>query len=589
MTEPKHSITLKGIPVSEGIVIQKAFVLKGTTEDDDFLNLKREISDVEVEEEVRRLTDAFQKSDHDLAQLEKRLSSTYTKESTMILTAHQLMLQEFYGAIEQKIRKERCSAEYAVISEIQSAQEQLKNRSKLKEEFRYGGDFQDLKSRLMMHLQGKKSPFVKEIEEEVILIAEDLTPEQTLSLDLSKVKAIATDFGGPTSHTAIVAKTHKIPAVIGLTVITQEAHTGDLVVLDGKEGHVIIHPGKKTRNRYTRKQSEERREEADLLIFSQLPVETLDGQKVSLFANIESPDEIPLALERGSRGIGLYRTEFLFNEGIPSEQTHFDAYWKALKYLKDKPLTIRTLDMGGDKFVNESGAHRESNPFLGCRSIRLCLRERPNLFLDQLRAVLRISAESSHVRLMFPMISSISELDEVLAHLESVKEEFREKGVAFNEHLKVGIMVEIPSAAIMADNLAKLVDFFSIGTNDLIQYTLAVDRNNERVAHLYHPVHPAVLRLIKNVIQSAHHNNIEVSMCGEMPSDTLYALLLLGMGLQNISISSASIPKIVKAIRRVRLRELMEISNAVLRLERTQHIQEFLEESYQKMHLESSI
>ncbi|MEK7485450.1 MAG: phosphoenolpyruvate--protein phosphotransferase [Planctomycetota bacterium] len=588
MTELKHSITLKGIPVSEGIVIQKAFVLKGI-DDEEFLNLKREISDAEVEEEIKRLTDAFQKSDQDLSQLEKQLSSTYTKESTMILTAHQMMLQEFYGAIEKKIREDRCSAEYAVISEIRAAKEQLTKQSKPKEDFRYTGDFQDLERRLLMHLQGKKSPFVKEMEEEVILIAEDLTPEQTLSLDLSKVKAIATDFGGPTSHTAIVAKTHKIPAVIGLKVITQEAHTGDIVVLDGKEGNVIIHPGKKTRNRYIRKQSEEQREEEDLLLFSHLPVETLDGQKISLFANIESPEEIPLALERGGCGIGLYRTEFLFNEGIPTEQTHFDAYWKALKYLKDKPLTIRTLDMGGDKFINESGAHREANPFLGCRSIRLCLRERPNLFLDQLRAVLRISAESAQVRLMFPMISSISELDEVLAHLESIKEEFRERQVPFNEHLKVGIMVEIPSAAIMADNLAKMVDFFSIGTNDLIQYTLAVDRNNERVAHLYNPVHPAILRLIKNVIRSAHQHHIEVSMCGEMPSDTSYALLLLGMGLQNISISSASIPKIVKAIRQVRLRELMEISNTVLRFERSQQIQEFLKENYQKIHLESSI
>lgn len=581
MKEARRSVTLKGIPVSEGIVIQKVFVMKGVEEE--LLNLKRDILSTQVEEELDRLDKAYQKSDQDLAQLAQKLSQSKNKESVEIVRAHQVLLgdQKLRSQIEKRIREECYCAEYAVALEIRLERKRIHAQIP-GDYFRFHGDFQDLEGRLLRSLQGTQFHVMKQLEEEVILIAEDLTPEQTLSLDLSKIKGIATDFGGPTSHTAIVAKTHNLPAVMGLKTITQEVNTGDVIILDGKEGKVIIHPERKSLNKYLTRQNRERLEQEDLISFSRLPVETLDGQKVFLYANIESPDEIPLALERGASGIGLYRTEFLLKDGIPTEQRHFEAYWKALKFLKDKPFTIRTLDMGGDKFMEEAGSHREANPFLGCRSIRLCLRERPELFLDQLRAILRISAESDQVRVMFPMISTMSELHEALEKLEQVKEEFREKNIPFNEALPVGIMVEIPSTAIMADNMAKQkkIQFFSIGTNDLIQYTLAVDRNNERVAHLYKPVHPAVLRLIRNVILCAHQNQKEVSMCGEMPSDVTYALLLLGMGLQHISVNSASIPRIVKAVRQVRMRKAIEISNRALKFELTEDIQDYLLKQY---------
>lgn len=573
-------IEIFGIPVSEGVAIQKALVLK-KEEEEELSHLFHEIKSEEVSQELARLDQAYLQAERDLNQLIQELATGKDFESMGIVQAHQVMLRDpkLRSQIEKQIQEGFCNAEYAVAFELRLSRKRIEE--KLKDGyFRFWGDFQDLENRLLGIFRGHEVPLLKELREEIILVTGDLTPEQTLSFDLSKIKGVATDFGGPTSHTAIVTKTHRIPAVVGLKTLTQSVRSGDLLIIDGKEGKVIVHPTPKVLKNYTQKQKLQKVAERNLQTYHTLSAETLEGQKIHLFANIESPDEIPVALERGAQGIGLYRTEFLFQEGIPNENTHFAAYEKALKYLKGKPLVIRTIDLGGDKFIKAAGSHRETNPFLGCRSIRLCLQERPDLFLSQLRAILRVAAKYKNVRMMFPMISTLSELQEALQKVEEAKMELRKEQIPFHEKLPVGIMVEIPATAILSDNLAKNVDFFSIGTNDLTQYTLAVDRNNERVAHLYKPYHPAVLRLIKYVIHSAYKHKIEVSMCGEMPTDVSYALLLLGMGLQNFSVNSASIPKIIRALRQVRMRKLIDISCSILQLGYTEDVHRALEEHY---------
>ena len=419
-------------------------------------------------------------------------------------------------------------------------------------------DLDHLERRLLRSLLGRTRETLKDLSSPVILIAADLDPTTTAELPLDKILGFATDTGGQTSHTAIVAKSRNIPAVVGLGSITTAITGGETVILDGLKGRVIIDPDEALLEKYRKRRREYESFSEGLLSLRTYPAETEDGYQVRLFANIEFPSEVPDAVANGAEGIGLYRTEFLFSEQNPnpSEEEHYEAYREALQRLAadgvKRPLVIRTLDLGADKF-NPDRSMSEMNPFLGQRSIRWCFAHR-DVFMNQLHAILRVSTLGD-VRIMLPMISSVEDLLEALDLIEDAKSELRRRGQTFDESIKVGIMIEVPSAALMADVLAQYVDFFSVGTNDLVQYTMAVDRVNERVARYYQPAHPAIFRLLLRVVEVGRKMNKSVSICGEISGDPIFTLALLGLGVRDMSMAPASIPQIKKFVRSLRMRD----------------------------------
>ncbi len=566
--------TFKGISASPGIYIGKVFLYL-----DEISQIpKYEIDPKEVEAELERFHSAADKAGDEIKTLQQQASDTMGSEESRLLDSHLLMLKdpEFKKRIENNLRSEQMNVEWVLyktakelVSMLESSQDTyLKERTI---------DIHDVAKRIHNHLLYREQISLVDIETDVVLITHNLLPSDALTLNRSSVRGIAMDMGGRTSHTAILARSFEIPAVLGLSTITKHAKNGDEAIVDGNEGTVILQPDSETRKRYKNKMKEWQRREMQLLTLNELPAETKDGKHILLKGNIEVPDETESVIAHGADGIGLYRTEYLFLQpgGFPSEDVQFEEYSRVLHDMEGKgSVTLRTLDIGGDKVIPGLEGLDEKNPILGWRAVRFCL-SRKDLFKTQLRAMLRASVYGD-LRIMFPMISGVEELDNVLAVLEDVKKELRKEGVAFKEELPVGIMIEVPSAALTADLLARKVDFFSIGTNDLIQYTIAVDRGNEKIAYLYEPFHPGVLRLLKIVIESAHDASIPVGMCGEMAGYPLAAVLLLGLGLDIFSMSAFTIPEVKKIIRSISMSEAEELTGIVMEMKSAPEIDKFV-------------
>jgi phosphotransferase system enzyme I (PtsI) len=570
----------KGIAVSPGVVISTAVVLDA----EDLLVPERHVEQAQVPDEVARFRKAVGASVAELAALRESVAASAGNEIAGIFDAHVGILRDktFSSQAEAEIGKHLVTAEYAVSVVMRRLVTMLSRTSDryLSERVK---DLHDIERRVLHNLIGQKHLDLAKLTQDVVIIAHDLLPSQTAALDRNRVKGFATDVGGRTSHTAIVARAMGIPAVVGLGNVTSEVNSGDTVIIDGNHGVLIINPDAEQRAEH--EETEKRLEiiERGLAGLRDLPARTLDGFEVALMANIEVPEGIDEALDRGAQGVGLYRTEFLYltRETEPSEEDHYDAYVESLRRLKGRPLVIRTLDLGADKFTQSKQASPERNPFLGDRSIRMCLHDIP-MFKRQLRAIMRASTLGD-VRIMFPMISTLMELRQAKMVLYDVMEDLEDEGVEFRREIPIGMMIEVPSAALMADSFAKEVNFFSIGTNDLIQYTLAVDRTNEKVAGLFCPAHPSVLKLLRDVIRVGQRHNISVSVCGEMAGEPLYSLLLLGLGLTLFSMNGPDIPEVKKVIRSTTLEHAKQVARRVLSFDSERQVMHFLREETRKL------
>jgi phosphotransferase system enzyme I (PtsI) len=571
----------KGIGVSPGVVISTAVVLDA----EDLAIPERHIAPGSTGVEVERFRKAVDASIAEVQAIRENMATKAGKEIAGIFDAHVGILRDksLIKQVDTEIVKQETTAEFAVsIVMRRYAQAFLKMSDRyLSERVK---DIHDIERRLLHNLIGQKHQDLAHLSRDVVVIAHDMLPSQTAALDRAHVRGFATDVGGRTSHTAIVARAMSIPAVVGLGDITSEVNTGDVVIIDGHHGVVIINPDEE---QLAEHREAERQRGAAIRVLAELqhlPGRTTDGHEVALMANIEVPEGIDEAIERGAQGVGLYRTEFLYltrEDGEPSEEDHYAAYVESLRRLKGKPLVIRTLDLGADKYTQSKQASPERNPFLGDRSIRMCLHDIP-MFKRQLRAIMRASTQGD-VRIMFPMISTLMELRQAKMVLYDVMEDLEDEGVEFRREIPLGMMIEVPSAALMADSFAKEVNFFSIGTNDLIQYTLAVDRTNEKVAGLFCPAHPAVLKLVRDVIRIGQRHNISVSVCGEMAGEPLYTLLLLGLGLTLFSMNGPDIPEVKKIIRSTTLEHARQVARRVMSFDSERQVMHFLREETRKL------
>lgn len=570
----------KGIGVSPGVAISTALMI----DTEDLVIPKRQVPETELKAELDRFREAAAGSSQDLKALRENVASQHGNDIAAIFDFHMGLLRDptLVNQVTQEITKNHFTAEYAVsvaMRRLASSFQQMSDRF-FSERVK---DIHDIEKRLLRKLIGKRHEDLAKLDRDVIIIAHDLLPSQTVLLDKRRVKGFATDVGGRTSHTAIVARAMGIPAVVGLGNITSEVSGGDTVIIDGNRGVVIIDPDEQQLVENREFGQRLIRMETELGKLRDLPAQTLDGCRVSVQANIEFPGEIDDALGRGAEAIGLYRTEFLYlaSEQEPSEEDHYRAYADALHRLGGRPLVIRTLDLGADKYTQAKQANPERNPFLGDRSIRMCLHDIP-MFKRQLRAIMRASVLGD-VRVMFPMISTMLELRQATMILRDVIEELEDEGIECRRDISIGAMIEVPSAAILADQFAREVSFFSIGTNDLIQYTLAVDRTNERVAGLFSPAHPAVLKLIRDTIQAADRAGIKCSVCGEMAGEPLYTLLLLGMGLRIFSMNGPDIPEVKKVIRSTTLEHAQQVAQQVMSYESERQVTHYLKEETRKL------
>ncbi|OHB56996.1 MAG: phosphoenolpyruvate--protein phosphotransferase [Planctomycetes bacterium GWF2_50_10] len=570
----------KGIAVSPGIAIAKALVI----DSEDYRIPRRTIMPSQRQVEIKKVRLAFKHAITEVNTLEAAQSDVKESNIKDIFAVHLRFLRDksLRTKITDLIESDHYTAEFAVSTTLRDIASHF---SRIKDPYisERAADIYDIERRLLKHLLGKKREEAAHITEEVVVVAHELSPTQTAGFDKSFVKGMATDAGGRTSHTAIVARSLGIPAVVALEDVTANIHGGDTVIIDGNRGVVILNPDEETILQHEAYALEFSRLEHELDSIKDLAAVTRDNVKIELLGNIEFPDEAQMVVAKGGQGIGLYRTEFLYlySENEPTEEDHYEAYAQTVKALGNKPVIIRTLDLGADKYTQSKRFVPETNPQLGLRSIRFCL-QNLMMFKTQLRAILRASVLGD-VRLMFPLITSLQELRQAKMILRDVMEDLDEYGLPYNHNIPIGMMVETPAAALMASTFAREVSFFSIGTNDLIQYTLAVDRGNERVSSLYSAADPAVLRLVRTVVQDAYKAQIDVKVCGEMASEPEYIMLLIGMGVRSFSLAPPMLPEIKQIVRSVTAESCNQIARKVLTMNSERQIINYLRDATRKI------
>ena len=552
---------ISGILASPGIAFGKALLLK---EDEIVIN-QGKISADQIDAEINRFLEARTKSAAQLEAIKEMAGRTFGEEKEAIFEGHIMLLEdeELEGDIRSFIKDNKASADKAIYEVIE---QYAKMMAELDDPYlrERATDFRDIGTRLVKNVLGIAVVNLSTIDEEVILVAKDLTPSETAQINLKYVLGFVTDIGGRTSHTSIMARSLELPAIVGTNDITARVNNGEMLILDGINNQIIINPTAEQLAEAKKFQAQFQAEKDELAKLKDLPAITLDGHQVEVCANIGTVKDTEGAIRNGAEGVGLYRTEFLFmdRDALPTEDEQFKAYKEVAEAMPDQPIIVRTMDIGGDKELPYMNFPKEMNPFLGWRAVRIFF-DREDIMHAQLRAILRASAFGK-LRIMFPMIISVEEFRSLKATVEKLKAELRTEGKAFDESIEVGIMIETPAAAVMAHHLAKEVDFFSIGTNDLTQYTLAVDRGNEMISAMYNPLSPSVLTLIKMVIDASHDNGKWTGMCGELAGDERATLLLLGMGLDEFSMSAISVPRIKKLIRNTNFEDVKAMADQAL-------------------------
>jgi phosphotransferase system enzyme I (PtsI) len=574
---PPRNITLQGVAVSPGIAIGKAYFVERKKVDVPRFCI---LDDSQIPNEIKRFMRAIKDSQDELKEIKGRIKDSLLEEHIPILDAHIRMLQDktLREHTTETIRRERINAEWALSKTLQRFRDLLMAaedeylRSRV-------SDIDFVGQRILRHLKGVVQERLDQIQEEVVVVAHDLSPADTALINNEFIKGFVTDMGGRTSHTAIIARSLEIPTVVGLERVTEVVRTGDTVVVDGVRGLVLVDPDPEVLEEYSARRTRYLVVSEALMEYGQLPGETKDGFTVTVGANIEWPGEVTSVLNHGGEAVGLYRTEFLYlnRPEFPTEEEHYRTYKEVVERMSPRPVTIRTLDIGGDRLLGDDQKAKETNPALGLRAIRLSLKQR-EVFKTQLMGILRASAHGT-VRIMFPMISGISELRAAKEILHEAMDELRKRGEEFDPNVEVGAMIEIPSAVSIADFLAQEVNFFSIGTNDLIQYTLAIDRVNEQVVYLYEPLHPAVLRMIKTVVDAGHGAGIPVGMCGEMAGEPLYVPILLGMELDELSMNTVAIPLVKKFIRSLNLKDCRKLAEDVMEFRTAEEIKDYVNQT----------
>ena len=564
-----------GIGVSEGVVVAKAIVL-----DRDHVAVKRyPITEDDVPREIARFEDALTTTRHELLEIRKKLSREMAREQSDIFNAHLLVLEDrtLIEEVIARLRQEKFNVEYIfsdIILRYSQAFLQIDDNY-LRERM---ADIKDIGKRVTRNLMGvRETSSIGDIKERAILVSHDLSPSQTALINPKFVVGFVTEAGGAYSHSAIIARAFEIPAVVGVGPVMSEVSDGDLLVVDGKNGKIVFDPDEKVLASFKLKEDDFHKKQHQYDALKELPATTKDGFTIQLAANIEFPFEVDSVHDHGAESVGLFRTEYMYmnRADLPSEDEQFVAYKKVAEGMKGKPVVVRTLDVGGDKIAAAVKTSEKNSSVMGSRAIRYCLEE-TELFKTQLRAILRASAFGD-IKILYPMITNVIEIRRANELLNEAKASLKEQGYAFNDAIQIGAMIEVPSSAVISDLISREVDFLSIGSNDLIQYALAVDRENDSVADLYQPTHPAVIRLIQQVIEQAHENNIWVSMCGEMAGDPVLAALLLGMGVDTLSASPALVPKVKAMIRLIKLSDAKKLVQESLKLGTSQEINAYLQ------------